>query len=403
MLNFFPTPLDGELWYSVLCRYHVSSGNLASFTTYKELFRGRPNPKVSSPFPNSTVYEVVSQLPSNWDCKEIIKNHTLFPYYMRMYPLAQKERMLEELCRGETQTWTPASTIIKKKVGWTLRYCPFCVKEDMEKYGEPYWHTVHQIPLATVCCKHDCKLRPMEQAESLRNSLCPLSMQPLSEEILPAEFPWEKSLSKILSDHLTKPYQISPTLGYNNLVQVMLDQGYGLRRRKNISLNGRRIHRDMCKLYGEDLVKKLFGEKMSVPMNRAIIQWRLLSLERYVLLQGFFDVSFDTMFNPKPLADGMFEKLKAFSETGVKYGKQALADKLGLTLSQIKYLSKEYQLNPFGEDPMPNEEKKTKAFVMHCTLENREKIHQAAIKMGFQHDSHFAEYCIKKVMDEILD
>lgn len=403
MLNFFPTPLEGELWYSVLCRYHVRSGSQGSLATYKELFHGNTRPKVSAPFPNSTVHEVVSQLPSNWDCKEIIIQHTLFPYYMRMYPLAQKERMLAELCSGKSQTATPASTIIKKKIGWTLRYCPLCAKEDRDKYGEPYWHTAHQLPLMTICSKHRCKLHPMMHAKSLRNSLCPLSMQQLSEEIQPVESSWEEPLSQILLDHLTKPYQISPTLGHNNLVQVMLDQGYGLRRRKNISLNGRRIHQDLCNLYGEDLVKKLFGEKMSVPMNRAIIKWTLLSLERYVLLQGLFDVSFDTMFNPEPLADGMFEKMKAFSETGVKYGKQALAKKLGITPSQLHYLAKEYQLNPFGEDPMQSTEKKTEAFVMHYTPENRERIHQAAVKMCFQYDSTFAEYCIKKVMDEILD
>ncbi len=401
MLNFFPTPLEGELWYSVLCRYHVRSGNQSSAATYKELFPETPNSNVSSPFPNNAVYKVVSQLPSNWDCREIIKQHTLFPYYMRMYPVERKEKALEELCKGEWQTKAPASAI--KKIGWTLRYCPLCVKEDIEKYGEPYWHTVHQIPLATMCCKHHCKLYPMIRDGSLRKRLCPLSMQSLSEEILPAEFPWEKSLSQILSDHLTKPYQISPTPGHNNLVQGLINKGYGLKRRYSIVLNDKRIYQDMCKLYGEGLIKKLFGEKISPRMKRDIIKWMLLSLERYALLQGLVGVSFDTMFSPKSIADGMFEKLKVFSEADVIYGKQALADKLGLKPFQLDYLTKKYQIKPFWDSAIRGIGGRTAKFIIYCTPENREKIHQAAIKMGFQHDSHFAEYCIKKVMDEILD
>lgn len=38
MLHYFPTPYPDELWYSVLCRYHVRSGNRESATTFRELF-----------------------------------------------------------------------------------------------------------------------------------------------------------------------------------------------------------------------------------------------------------------------------------------------------------------------------------------------------------------------------
>ena len=38
MLQYFPTPYPDELWYSVLGRYHVRSGNPNSATTLRELF-----------------------------------------------------------------------------------------------------------------------------------------------------------------------------------------------------------------------------------------------------------------------------------------------------------------------------------------------------------------------------
>ena len=38
MLQYFPTPYPDELWYSILGRYHVRSGNQNSATTLRELF-----------------------------------------------------------------------------------------------------------------------------------------------------------------------------------------------------------------------------------------------------------------------------------------------------------------------------------------------------------------------------
>jgi hypothetical protein len=39
-----------------------------------------------------------------------------------------------------------------------LKYCPLCVNEDRENYGEAYWHRTHQIRNMKVCPKHNCNL-----------------------------------------------------------------------------------------------------------------------------------------------------------------------------------------------------------------------------------------------------
>ena len=39
-----------------------------------------------------------------------------------------------------------------------LRYCPLCVQEDEQLFGEPYWHREHQFPSLTVCVKHHVML-----------------------------------------------------------------------------------------------------------------------------------------------------------------------------------------------------------------------------------------------------
>ena len=39
-----------------------------------------------------------------------------------------------------------------------MRYCPICYQEDLQLYGEPYWHRSHQLPDMQICTKHRCWL-----------------------------------------------------------------------------------------------------------------------------------------------------------------------------------------------------------------------------------------------------
>lgn len=43
----------------------------------------------------------------------------------------------------------------------SFKYCPLCVKSDIESKNDIYWHREHQISAATVCIKHKCKLNSM--------------------------------------------------------------------------------------------------------------------------------------------------------------------------------------------------------------------------------------------------
>lgn len=43
-------------------------------------------------------------------------------------------------------------------LGEYLRFCPECYAEEIRKYGESYWHRIHQTPGVLVCAKHNCQL-----------------------------------------------------------------------------------------------------------------------------------------------------------------------------------------------------------------------------------------------------
>ena len=162
MLNWFPTPYPDELWYSVLCRFYVSSGIRESSIVKKLLFGNRGNIKMATLFPNASVHLVTSRLPPNaLDPKDIILENTPFPYYVRMYSPNEKQSLLEDLTNGRGQRPTHLWRAIPKE-GYSLRYCPLCVTEDTRSYGEPYYHVEHQIPLSSVCVRHRCRLKQIE-------------------------------------------------------------------------------------------------------------------------------------------------------------------------------------------------------------------------------------------------
>lgn len=83
MLLFFPMPYPDEWWYSVLCRYHVRSGNRKFMTTVSELLNRSHRAAINSLVPNSTVFEIINQLPSKaFNLEDILFHHTLLPYHI---------------------------------------------------------------------------------------------------------------------------------------------------------------------------------------------------------------------------------------------------------------------------------------------------------------------------------
>ena len=101
MLHYFPTPYPDELWYSVLCRYHVRSGNQNSATTFRSLFHNKDHGTFSTFLPDGTITEIAAQVPEGMlNVREIALNHTLFNYTFRFQTLDDKENLLKMALNG---------------------------------------------------------------------------------------------------------------------------------------------------------------------------------------------------------------------------------------------------------------------------------------------------------------
>ena len=158
MISFFPTSYPDELWYSVICRYHVHSGNYCAKHTLRQLYGDNfcaPSLMLCGP-----INTLLTQLPQGFlSAKDVVMQHTFYPYYARFFPTQRKRSTYAYAVNGNPLTVHRMG--ISQANGnhcSIMRYCPVCYQEDLQLYGEPYWHRSHQLPDMQICTKHRCWL-----------------------------------------------------------------------------------------------------------------------------------------------------------------------------------------------------------------------------------------------------
>lgn len=158
MIGFFSSPYPDELWYSVICRYHVHSGNYCAKHTMRQLY----GDYFSAPslLLCGHIDTLLAQLPQGYlSARDIVMQHTFYPYYARFFPTQRKRSTYAYAING--------NPLAVHRMGISqangnhcsvMRYCPVCYQEDLQLYGEPYWHRSHQLPDMQICTKHRCWL-----------------------------------------------------------------------------------------------------------------------------------------------------------------------------------------------------------------------------------------------------
>ena len=89
MIGFFSSPYPDELWYSVICRYHVHSGNYCAKHTMRQLY----GDYFSAPslLLCGHIDTLLAQLPQGYlSARDIVMQHTFYPYYARFFPTQRK-------------------------------------------------------------------------------------------------------------------------------------------------------------------------------------------------------------------------------------------------------------------------------------------------------------------------
>ncbi len=156
MIPHFPSPYPDELLYSLSARFDERMAFSNGYSSLMELF-GTIKVKTVVDLPSRIDYLCSQFFPgSRYSSDYFINNHTLLPFYAPFLPQERLETIRDEMCGDRKQgvhmrLGTHGSRV--RLPAW-LRYCPRCVCEDREKYGECYWHRVHQLPGVEVCATH---------------------------------------------------------------------------------------------------------------------------------------------------------------------------------------------------------------------------------------------------------
>lgn len=303
MLTYFPTPYPNELWYSVLCRYYVRSGCVKQLTIADELYQGHfvGHGRL---FPGTSCATVLGALPDGLlDVKELLLNHTLMPYYLRIHNLDRKRLYLERVSAGSNES--PKNTNPACPDGRQgLKYCPECYREDQERFGEAYWHREHQIPLIPLCPVHHCRLEIEEHPwQDINRRFYPASEMTTIRRSNYQSESWEVSLSDVLYDFLTLLFEIGPTDGYSNLNDILIANGYSTKAyHGKLSVNGQKLYDGCAKLFSREIMAYYFPKPYSSVSHR-IQKWMFSAPEVYALLSVLAGITAKDLFGPRILSE----------------------------------------------------------------------------------------------------
>ena len=166
MIAYFPTPYEDELFYSVLCRAYTHSGYLSHKEALRDMLYSKSN-NPSIEFIGHLNTDFAALVKQAYQIEQLILNHTMYPQYARFIPLEDKKKAINHLTTDYCDPHHLFCILPRGDTDLYLKYCPLCVQEDRNKYGETYWHRTHQIRNMSICPKHRCYL---EQSTVLAKS-----------------------------------------------------------------------------------------------------------------------------------------------------------------------------------------------------------------------------------------
>lgn len=272
-LNYFPRRYPDEDFRSIIYRYHLHTGNIRFMQTIRELF-GREFKQGIIP---RNVEVLIQRLPSNhgWSILNLLNEHSLFPLYRAFLPRERWEIIEKSLNELEDSTnQRRFSDRVNKIAAHVVRYCPRCLKEDFESFGECYLHRLHQIDKLDICHRHHIQLicrcpicnSPLIQDHKLLSTpYCPLGHY--IEELKNDGFEFEKIKLSFIEEY---EYLFTTTKVFEEDVKRLIQEG--LHRNGFINLNG-------------TVLKKKFLDQFLNSIDQGILEYLGISkedlLERY--------------------------------------------------------------------------------------------------------------------------
>ncbi|MEJ1937927.1 TniQ family protein, partial [Nostoc sp. NIES-2111] len=156
-IPYVPTAYPDELLASLLTRLilHNGSGLWRSLLEESGYGRRTISPFFAPQMQDDKFDRLLAAL--GYTYSDMLRELTVLPFWMA-FNNATDVRFQVRLDTSQGPL-TTLSRLGSRQVTPGARYCPSCLTEDTETYGEPYLHRQHQLPVVIVCPRHGAMLR----------------------------------------------------------------------------------------------------------------------------------------------------------------------------------------------------------------------------------------------------
>ncbi|MFL0270165.1 TnsD family transposase [Candidatus Clostridium radicumherbarum] len=339
MISFFPTPYPDELLYSVLGRYHKRSGNYNYKSTMLDLF-GDKNATAAVELP-CRIDILISNMPIShkYTAEDLIYKHTLLPFYSSFLQQDQVDECIE-LMRGVggNKIYNKLGLVSNKISRITnLKFCSMCYKEDIERYGESYWHRQHQIPGVVVCTKHlislnkvNLPINTFDQREykmlTEQIYLENLNKIEVNEKDFDKLILLAKDVDYILNNNLPhKEQQWFSNQYKNKLKEINLATATGV-------IKTKQLYQNFKEFYGETFLELQQCTLEDPEKNNKVSDWLKVTIRgviisrhpiKHLLIARFLEISVDDLFlnkiDYKPFGEGPWPCLNPVCDNYLKH------------------------------------------------------------------------------------
>ena len=156
MIGYFCDPFPEETLHSALARWCALLRLPNQKLAVRQLF-GTVNAQAVVDLP-CHLDALLAALPPQhgYTADRLIDAHTLLPFYSP-FSAAKRVKRLRGAMRDDGKAIHMSIGLMAGRIRpprW-LRSCPECDREDTMRYGEPYWHRLHQLAGVEVCPIHN--------------------------------------------------------------------------------------------------------------------------------------------------------------------------------------------------------------------------------------------------------
>ena len=336
MIICFPCIYEDELVYSILARYYQKTGYVAYRDVAEDLYVN-PHTRPDTEFVNPLTSDAVSMLCRKKPMEQIVLEHTMFSYYARFLPIERKQEAFSWMVemKGKCSDIVPMR-VTKGKIRY-LRYCPLCVKEHREQYGETYWTRVHQISDIRICIKHNVFL--LDSIVEMTGNISP--------NLVPAEIVIPENGVVVQVNTNQKEYEISKFIQDSFLHPFDFTNATPMGKFLHGKLSGTQY---LSKRGGAKRITELFNDITNFYSDLELCRiekfWHLEQIftgRRYylsdiALLAYYLGISMDELMNPVMEVDDLTKQfdmqvMKLHSE-GLNY--MQIAKQLGASYDVVK-------------------------------------------------------------------